>query len=79
VNLDRYSFRTNGGEPKTLADNIVQGNYIMLLENSPMFDVSKETKASSLKLFKSAFPRGFAWELLELYSGKYKGVVVFNV
>ena len=34
-----------------------------------MFDVSKETKDSSMDLFKTAFPDGFAWELLELLSG----------
>jgi len=42
----------------------------MMMENSPLFDVSKETNGSSHALFKSAFPDGFAWELLELASGK---------
>lgn len=42
----------------------------MMMDNSPLFDASKETNASSHLLFKTAFPDGFAWELLELYSGK---------
>ena len=41
----------------------------MMMELSPLFDVSKETIASSHDLFKSAFSEGFAWELLEILSG----------
>jgi hypothetical protein len=41
----------------------------MMMEFSPLFDVSKETNASSHDLFKSAFTEGFAWELLEVLSG----------
>ena len=66
----KYRFRTNGGPPKTIEDNIREGNYIMMMEASPLFDVTKETNSSSHALFKSAFPDGFAWELLELASGK---------
>ena len=40
------------------------------MEASPLFDVTKETNNSSHALFKSAFPDGFAWELLERASGK---------
>ena len=42
----------------------------MMMDNSPLFDVSKETNESSHALFKKCFPDGFAWELLELQSGK---------
>lgn len=66
---DRYVFRTNGGAPKDLAENIERGNYNMMMETSPLFDVSIETNESSHALFKSAFPDGFPWELLELHSG----------
>ena len=41
----------------------------MMMELSPLFDVSKETNASSHDLFKTAFSEGFAWELLEILSG----------
>ena len=43
----------------------------MMLEDSPLFDVSKETNESSHTLFKTAFPDAFAWELLDLFSGNY--------
>lgn len=69
---DRYSFRTNGGPPKDLEENILRGNYNMMMETSPLFDVSQETNASSHSLFKKAFPDGFPWELLDLQSGKRK-------
>jgi hypothetical protein len=42
----------------------------MMMDNSPLFDVSKETNASAHALFKECFPDGFAWELLDLLSGK---------
>lgn len=70
VDPERYIFRTNGGAPKDLENNIQNGNYNMMMDNSPLFDVSKETNASSHALFKECFPDGFAWELLDLLSGK---------
>ena len=40
-----------------------------MLETSPLFDVSKETNESSHKIFTTAFPDGFAWEVLDVFSG----------
>ena len=74
IDVNRYSFSTNGGPKKDLEANILNGNYNMMMESSPLFDVSKETNASSHALFKSAFPDGFAWELLEILSGKKKNL-----
>lgn len=72
VDHERYHFSTNGGPRKDLAENIQLGNYNMLMEHSPLFDVTKETNASSHALFKTAFPGGFPWELIELASGPPK-------
>jgi hypothetical protein len=60
----------NMGRRFDLQFNIENGNYNMMLLNSPMFDVSKETNESSHTKFKTAFPGGFAWELLEILAGK---------
>ena len=49
---------------------ILVGNYIMLMWDSPLFDASKETSDSALTTFKAAFPAGFAWEVLEVQSGR---------
>jgi len=69
VDIERYNLRTNGGSPKNLEDTIKDGNYILTMDESPLFDVKKETNESAHVLFKTAFPGGFAWELLDLFSG----------
>ena len=71
VDASKYNFRTNMGPKRDLAYNIERGNYNMLMEDCPLFDVNKETQDSSMKLFRTCFPEGFAWELLEVLSGKY--------
>ena len=60
---------TRRGSRENLAANIELGNYNMMMEQSPFFDVTKETNASSHRLFSQAFPDGFAWELPQLISG----------
>ncbi|KAL5008192.1 hypothetical protein ScPMuIL_013773 [Solemya velum] len=69
--VDKETFRinVNGKFDYTLADNISKGNYQLLLADSPLYDTDKESNSSSHKLFKTVFPTGFAWELLELFSG----------
>ena len=51
-------------------DNVAMGNYLMLLEASPLYDTSTESKDESQSVFKKCFPGGFAWELLDVFSGK---------
>ncbi|KAK3088023.1 hypothetical protein FSP39_013622 [Pinctada imbricata] len=64
-----FAFQVNGGPKFNAKDNVDRGNYNMLLEGSPLYDVCKESNASSHEMFKKAFPEGFAWELLEVFSG----------
>lgn len=55
------------------------GNYIMTMQDSPLFDASKETWESSHSLFNEAFPDGFAWELLEVFSGNRRLIVHHHI
>ncbi|KAK3087874.1 hypothetical protein FSP39_011812 [Pinctada imbricata] len=64
-----FYIQVNGGPKFNADDNVTKGNYNMFLEGSPLYDVCKESNASSHEMFKKAFPEGFAWELLELMSG----------
>lgn len=50
------------------------GSYNALLQTSlpdeyKYYNAEKETFASSHEAFRSAMPRGFAWEVLQVYSG----------
>ncbi|XP_074644443.1 uncharacterized protein LOC141901232 [Tubulanus polymorphus] len=72
IDKTNYTFNVNGIRSFTIQDNIRMGNYNMMMYDSPIYDVSKETNESSHSVFKTAFPTGFAWEVLELYSGPPK-------
>jgi len=72
VDPEKYHISVNGGPRFNLEENIRMGNYIMTMQDSPLFDASKETWESSHSLFNEAFPDGFAWELLEVFSGPPK-------
>ena len=67
-----FYLQVNGHTKYTADDNVLLGNYGMMLVDSPFFDVTKETHDSSHKLFKEAFTEGFAWEVLEVLSGPPK-------
>ncbi|WAQ93879.1 PRPX-like protein, partial [Mya arenaria] len=52
----------------TLEDNIKLGNYNILMADSPLYDASI-TNQQSHDIFRTALPGGFAWEVLDVYSG----------
>ena len=52
-----------------VADNVKMGNYLMFLEDSPLYNIENQTHDSSHAIFKKAFPEGFPWELLDVISG----------
>ncbi|KAK3579944.1 hypothetical protein CHS0354_020840 [Potamilus streckersoni] len=69
VENEVFTISTNGGCPMNLKDNITLGNYNILLADCPLYNAKDESNESSHKLFRSTFLDGFAWELLELFSG----------
>ncbi|KAK2189962.1 hypothetical protein NP493_92g03010 [Ridgeia piscesae] len=72
VNREKFVITVNGGRKLNLKDNIAMGNYLMFLEDSPLYDTASLTNEESQKAFKKCFPAGFAWEVLEVFSGPPK-------
>ncbi|KAL5220197.1 hypothetical protein ABZP36_024910 [Zizania latifolia] len=74
VSPGRFRLSVNGGRPLTGEEALAIGSYNALL-TSPIlpgagaYDAAAETFESSHELFRSAFPRGFAWEVIRVYSG----------
>ncbi|CAI9115658.1 OLC1v1016628C3 [Oldenlandia corymbosa var. corymbosa] len=72
---NNYTISVNGRKPLTIAEKgKLGGGYNVLLqtelpENFRVYDPAKETTESALKVFKTTFPRGFALEILHVYSG----------
>ncbi|CAL9086402.1 unnamed protein product [Musa acuminata var. zebrina] len=75
VNPDNYTFSLNGRRPITLEQKRkLGGGYNSLLQTSlpqglRVYDPSRETMESSHAAFTTAFPRGFALEVVHVYSG----------
>ncbi|CAF4417054.1 unnamed protein product, partial [Rotaria sp. Silwood2] len=69
VDVDNYRFSCNG-QCKYTADDLVKlGTYNALLGKTTYYNASMLTLAESQMAFLRAFGEGFAWELIELYSG----------
>ncbi|GMN51952.1 hypothetical protein TIFTF001_021100 [Ficus carica] len=73
---NKYTFSLNGRKPITLEEigRRFGGGYIPLLQTSMPeelrgYDPYKETVDSAHKAFTTTFPRGFALEILDVYSG----------
>ncbi|XP_034675098.1 pathogen-related protein-like [Vitis riparia] len=82
VNLDdykttdpkKYTFNLNGREPMNYEEIMKNGGYNPLLqtslpENLRVYNPADETAQSSHLAFTTTFPRGFALEILHVYSG----------
>uniref|UniRef100_J3L3R7 Pathogen-related protein n=1 Tax=Oryza brachyantha TaxID=4533 RepID=J3L3R7_ORYBR len=69
-----FRLSVNGGRALTGEETLAVGSYNALL-TSPIlpgagaYDAAAETFESSHDLFRAAFPRGFAWEVIRVYSG----------
>ena len=51
-------------------DLIELGSYNGFLVDCPFYNSKEESFDSSHKLFKRCFNKGYAWEVLEIFSGK---------
>ncbi|KAL5228717.1 hypothetical protein ABZP36_016982 [Zizania latifolia] len=74
VSPGRFRLSVNGGRPLTGEETLAVGSYNALLVSPILpgagaYDADAETFESSHELFRSAFPRGFAWEVIRVYSG----------
>ncbi|CAL4947591.1 unnamed protein product [Urochloa decumbens] len=73
VSPGRFTLSVNGGRARTGEATLAVGSYNALLDSpllasSGAYDAAAETFRSSHDLFRAAFPRGFAWEVLKVYS-----------
>ncbi|KDO38225.1 hypothetical protein CISIN_1g041144mg, partial [Citrus sinensis] len=64
INPEKFKLIVNGRKGLSREESLQLGSYNALLNNS-----MEETFKSSHDAFRSAFPRGFAWELISVYSG----------
>ncbi|KAM0013901.1 putative NTF2-like domain superfamily protein [Helianthus debilis subsp. tardiflorus] len=75
VDVTKLTFSVNGQKPLTPKGVAkIGGGYNMFLQTSlpqnlRMYDSSEETVDTAHKLFTTTFPRGFAVEILQVYSG----------
>ncbi|KST62744.1 ester cyclase [Mastigocoleus testarum] len=65
---DEFRMSTNGGKDHTVPDLIESGTYKALIGDTTHYKASEEDFESSTNLFHTAFPDGFLWEVLEVYS-----------
>ncbi|BAZ65323.1 hypothetical protein NIES4106_00610 [Fischerella sp. NIES-4106] len=66
---DKFRMSSNGGSLYTAQDVYTSGTYNAFIGDVENYKASEETFESSGKLFRTAFPKGFLWEVLEVYSG----------
>ena len=59
----------NGTKSFTLQDLITEGTYNCFLDGSNLYDATRFRNEESNELFKKAMPEGFAWEILDVFSG----------
>jgi hypothetical protein len=65
---DKFRMSTNGGNVYTITDLINSGTYKLLIGNNKHYKASEENFETSTNLFHTAFPEGFLWEVIEIYS-----------
>ena len=65
---DKFCMSTNGGPNYKLEDLLSEGTYKLLIGDTQQYKASEENFETSTNLFHSAFPEGFLWEVLEVYS-----------
>ncbi|KAJ0986332.1 hypothetical protein J5N97_004688 [Dioscorea zingiberensis] len=81
INPEKFKLFVNGRKGLSGEETLKLGSYNALLKTSlpekfQYYKAGTETFESSHEAFKMAFPRGFAWEVLSVYSGP--PVIVFK-
>ncbi|KAG1367761.1 hypothetical protein COCNU_14G002290 [Cocos nucifera] len=74
INPDKFKFTVNGRRALSGEETLKLGSYNALLQSSlpeelQYYKAGSETFESSHELFRRTFPRGFAWEVVDVYSG----------
>jgi hypothetical protein len=69
MDISKFKAAVNGGCPGSAQLMSDIGPYNLLLGETKDYSSAANTYASSNTIFSAAFTEGFAWELLEVYSG----------
>nr|GMC74735.1 pathogen-related protein [Ipomoea batatas] len=74
INPQKFKLFVNGREGLSAEETLEVGSYNALLKTSlpeqfKVYKSEEESFESSHDVFRSAFPRGFAWEVMAVYSG----------
>ncbi len=69
---DQFRMSSNGGPAYTAKDAAQQGTYNLFISDTEHYQAREETFESSGQLFHTAFPNGFLWEVLEVFSSPPK-------
>ncbi|KAL3353268.1 hypothetical protein AABB24_020985 [Solanum stoloniferum] len=74
INPEKFKLFVNGRDGLSAEETLKVGSYNALLKSSmpdefKYYNADEETFESSHNAFKSAFPRGFAWEVINVYTG----------
>jgi SnoaL-like polyketide cyclase len=69
VVADKFRMSTNGGPAYTASDIVQEGTYNLFITKTEHYDPKVEDFESSAHLFHNAFPEGFVWEVVEVFSG----------
>ena len=77
IDQDNFFVRVNGGDKFSKNDYIKFGNYNLMLRNCPLYEADKHSFAESQNMFRGVFKSGFAWEVLEVFSGN--GSMICNL
>lgn len=74
VDLTQYLLQVNGGKEVTANETAKIGSYNSILQNAPkdLYNAAEETFESSHGLFRKAMPKGFPWEVVQVFSGPPK-------
>ncbi|KAJ3695138.1 hypothetical protein LUZ60_000515 [Juncus effusus] len=83
INPDKFTLGVNGRKPMTGLETLTLGSYNALLQTSlptelQYYNPNDESFESSHEGFRVAMPRGFAWEVLEVYKGPPEIVFKFR-
>ncbi|NMG11054.1 SnoaL-like polyketide cyclase [Brasilonema sp. UFV-L1] len=66
---EHFRMSSNGGPVYTASDVVEAGTYNLFIGDTEEYKASEENFESSANLFHTAFPKGFLWEVLEVFSG----------
>ncbi|XP_038047095.1 pathogen-related protein-like [Patiria miniata] len=74
INKEKYRVQANGQKVFSGKESSTIGNYNWLLSTASkeLYDSEQHTFESSHSVFRGAFPDGFAWEVLQVFSGPPK-------